>query len=171
MIYLKLANLEDAKAEYEALQKIPMSENGFRNEYTNMTEDEFKEKALAKIIANSKGEDLPEGYIPFSIYFLWDDDKIVGLFHFRHYLCDSLKEHGGHIGYTTIKEYRNQGYASEGLRLLLDEVRDKIPEDEFLLDARKDNLASQKVMLDNGAYKVDDYTLDGIEYVRMKIKK
>ena len=29
MIYLKLANLEDAKAEYEALQKIPAAENGW----------------------------------------------------------------------------------------------------------------------------------------------
>lgn len=54
---------------------------------------------------------------------------------------------------------------------MLDEVRDKIPEDEFWLDARKDNLASQKVMLSNGAYKVDGYEMDGIQYVRMRIKK
>ncbi len=171
MIYLKLANLEDAKAEYEALQKIPAAENGLNNEYADMSETEFAEQALPKMIANSRGEDLPEGYVPFSVYFLWDDDKIVGLFHFRHHLCDSLKKHGGHIGYATIKEYRGKGYASKGLKLLLDEVRDKIPEDEFWLDARKDNIASQKVMLSNGAYKVDEYEMDGIQYVRMRIKK
>ncbi len=161
MIYLKLANLEDAKAEYEALQKIPAAENGLNNEYADMSETEFVEQALPKMIANSRGEDLPEGYVPFSIYFLWDDDKIVGLFHFRHHLCDSLKKHGGHIGYATIKEYRGKGYGGKGLKLLLDEVRDKIPEDEFWLDARKDNLASQKAMLSNGAYKVDEYEMDG----------
>jgi len=171
MIYLKLANLEDAKAEYEALQKIPERENGLHNEFAGMTEAEFRKKALPKMIANAKGEGLPEGYVPFSVYFLWDDDKIVGLFHFRHYLTDALKEHGGHIGYTIIKEYRNQGYATKGLKLLLDEVRGKIPEDEFWLDARKDNLASQKVMLNNGAYKVDECVIDGVEFVRMRIKK
>lgn len=171
MLHLKIANLEDAKVEYEALRKIPANENGLHNEYADMTEDEFREKALPRIIANSRGEDLPDGYVPFSIYFLWDYDKIVSMFHFRHHLCDSLKEHGGHIGYTTIKEYRGQGYASKGLKLLLDEVHDKIPEDEFWLDARKDNLASQKVMLDNGAYKVDECVIDGVEFVRMRIKK
>ena len=103
MIYLRLANLEDAKAEYEALQKIPAAENGLNNEYADMSETEFVEQALPKMIANSRGEDLPEGYVPFSVYFLWDDDKIVDLFHFRHHLCDSLKKHGGHIGYATIK--------------------------------------------------------------------
>ena len=54
---------------------------------------------------------------------------------------------------------------------MLDEVRDKIPEDEFWLDVRKDNIASQKVMLSNGAYKVDEYEMGGTQYVRMRIKK
>ena len=163
MLYLKIANPEDAKAEYEALQKI--------GQYLDLTETEFKEKALPKLIANSKGEDLPEGRVPWSTYFLWEDDRIVSIFHFRHYLNDGLKRQGGHIGYTTIKEYRGQGYASKGLKLLLDEVRDKISEDEFWLDARKDNLASQKVMLANSAYKVGECIIDGVEFVKMRIKK
>ena len=50
MIYLKLANLEDAKAEYEALQKIPAAENGLNNEYADMSETEFVEQALPKMV-------------------------------------------------------------------------------------------------------------------------
>lgn len=171
MIYLKLANLDDTKAEFAALQKIPAKENGLRNEYGDMTEADFIKSGLPKILANMKGEGLPEGHVPCSLYFLWDDDKIVGLFHFRHHLCDGLKRHGGHIGYAIIKEYRNRGYATEGLKLLLDEIRDKVPENEIWLDARKDNLASQKVMLKNGAYVTGEYTKDGIDYIKMRIKK
>lgn len=171
MLKIKLANLADAKAEFEALQKIPTEENGFKNEYNTTSEADFIKTCLPKILANAKGEELPEGYVPASVYFLWNDDEIVGVFHFRHYLCDSLRKHGGHIGYIIIKEHRNKGYATKGLELLLNEVRDKIPEDEVWLDARKDNLASQKVMLKNGAYITGEFTDDGIEYVKMRIKK
>lgn len=170
MLQLKLANTEDIREEYEALRKIPADENGLRNEYASMTEAEFREKGLPKILANIKGEELPEGYVPCSVYFLWDDDKIVGIFHFRHHLCESLKKHGGHIGYAVIKEYRGRGYATKGLKLLLDEICDRVPEDEIWLDAREDNLASQKVMLNNGAYKTGEYDEDGVKYIKMRIK-
>ncbi len=170
MIYLKLANLADAEAEYEAFQKVPPEENGLTNKYSGMSKAEFLEKGLPGIIADANIE--PTGnYVPQSYYFLWDDDKIVGWFKFRHQLCESLKRNGGHIGYVTIPEYRGKGYAAKGLKLLLDEVRDIIPEDEFWLFAHKDNLASQKVMLANGAYKVGEEEIDGITYVQMRIKK
>ncbi len=171
MLYLKKANLEDADAEYEALQKIPTNENGFENKYFDMTKQEFTAKYLPKIIANSKGEDLPEGYVPFSIFFLWNDDDIVGVFHFRHHLCESLKKCGGHIGYAIISKYRGKGYATKGLSLLLDEIGNQVPEDEIWLDAHKDNIASQKVMLNNGAYKVGEVEHDGITHIQMRIRK
>ena len=154
MVHIELANIEDSKAEYEALQKIPAYENGFRNKYFGITEAKFKEKTLPSLIAASDERKLSKENVPSSFYFLWDNDKIVGLFKLRHYLCDNLKEHGGHISYAIIEEYRDQGYASRGLRLLLNEARDNIVEGEFWLDVRKDNIASQKVTLNNGVYKV-----------------
>lgn len=47
---------------------------------------------------------MAQWYVPQSYYFLWDDDKIVGWFKFRHQLCESLKRNGGHIGYVSILE-------------------------------------------------------------------
>ena len=59
----------------------------------------------------------------------WKDDEIIGQFRIRHYLCDSLKEGGGHIGYYIGKTLRGRGYGTEGLRLTLQVAKDIIPED------------------------------------------
>lgn len=40
MLYLKEANLEDWKEEYEAIKKILKNENGFENKYYDKTEEE-----------------------------------------------------------------------------------------------------------------------------------
>jgi len=124
------------------------------------------DSALETIIAQSKGEKLPEGYVPQTVYYLWDDDNIVGTFHFRHYLCQSLIEGSGHIGYYIAPEYRGKGYASQGLKLLINEIRDDVQEDEIYLRVKKDNPASLKVMLNNGGY--IHHQDDTKYYVRIK---
>lgn len=117
-------------------------------------------------MAFSKGENLPEGYVPETFLFLWCDDEIVGQFRIRHYLCESLRTGGGHIGYFIKKEFRNKGYGKEGLRQTLQIARTIIPEDEIYLRVNKDNPASLKVMLDNGGYiKYED---EDKYYVRIK---
>ena len=57
----------------------------------------------------------------------------------------------GHIGYGIRKEYRGRGYATAALSLALDEARKIVPEDEIYRSVRKDNPASLKVQLRNGA--------------------
>jgi predicted acetyltransferase len=47
---------------------------------------------------------------------------------------------------------RGKGYGSEGLKLALEVARSIVPEEEIYLRVNKDNIASQKVMLKNGAY-------------------
>ena len=46
---------------------------------------------------------------------------------------------------------RGHGYATTGLKLTIDIARGIVPEDEIFLRVNKDNIASQKVMLKNGA--------------------
>ena len=46
---------------------------------------------------------------------------------------------------------RGHGYGTTGLNLTLDIARGIVPEDEIYLRVNKDNIASQKVMLKNGA--------------------
>ena len=82
--------------------------------------------------------------------FLWDDDTVVGQFRVRHYLCESLRTGAGHIGYFIAKPFRGKGYGTEGLRLVLEEARHIVPEEEFYLRVNRDNPASLRVMMKNG---------------------
>lgn len=149
MLYLKEINFADIEKEYLFVKDIPVDENGFTNEWHSCTREEF-DKAVGQRIAYSKGEGLPEGYVPETFLYLWEDDKIVGEFRIRHYLCESLIEGAGHIGYFIAKDYRGKGYATEGLRLTLELARKIVPEEEIYLRVNKDNPASLRVMLKNG---------------------
>lgn len=151
MLYLKPASYEDIEKEWLFQRSIPEYDNSFINEYHGISRKDFN-TALGTIISQSEGKNLPKGYVPQTIYYLWDDNEIVGTFHFRHFLCESLIEGSGHIGYYIAPQFRGKGYASKGLKLLLDEIYDKVPEDEIYLRVNRDNPASLKVMLKNGGY-------------------
>lgn len=166
MIYVKEANYEDIEKEYLFIRDMPLDENGMTNEWHGISREAFECVALKQMIAFSKGEDLPEGYVPETYLFLGDEDEIVGHFRIRHYLCESLRVGAGHIGYCVKKECRGKGYGKEGLRLTLQVARNMIPEDEIYLRLNRDNMASLKVMLHNGGYIVgEDETK---YYVRIK---
>lgn len=150
MLYLKEANLEDAEKEYLFVRDLPPEENGFRNDLHGISREEFDQTVLQKMILSAKGEDLPDGYVPETFLFLWKEDTIVGQFRLRHYLCDSLRNGAGHIGYGIQKEFRGKGYGTEGLRLTLQYAKSIVPEEEFYLRVNKDNPASLRVMLKNG---------------------
>ena len=78
--------------------------------------------------------------------------RMIGEFRIRHHLTDALRNRAGHIGYSIAREYRGKGYGTAGLRLTLQIAKDIIPESEIYLRVNKDNEASKKVMLNNGAY-------------------
>lgn len=93
-----------------------------------------------------------EGHVPDTVYVLEDDSEgYVEIVKLRHRLNDALRQGAGHIGYGIRKEYRGRGYATAALSLALDEARKIVPEDEIYLSVRKDNPASLKVQLRNGA--------------------
>lgn len=152
MLYLKEPNYEDLEKEYEFVHDMPDDENGFINELYGISREDFEKDGIKQMISAAKGEGLPEGYVPETFLFLWDDNKIVGQFRIRHYLCESLRTGAGHIGYFIKKDYRGKGYGKEGLRLALQIAGTIIPEDEIYLRVNKDNLASLNVMLHNGGY-------------------
>ena len=150
MLYLKAACFEDAEKEWRFVREMPPNENGLTNEWYRVSREDFEKKALPRLIAYSRGEDLPEGFVPETFLFLWDDDRIVGQFRIRHCLCESLRTGAGHIGYCIGKADRGKGYGTEGLRLALEAAGRIVPEDEIFLRVNRDNPASLKVMLKNG---------------------
>ena len=152
MLYLKEANMEDLEQEYAFVTSTPENENGFTNPGAGCDKDEFAHKILPGYINGAKGIGLPKGWVPETEFFLWDDDQIVGWFRIRHWLTEELAKGAGHIGYGIKEELRGKGYASAGLKLTVEKARQIICEDEIYMSVRKDNPASLKVQMKNGAY-------------------
>ena len=151
MLYLKEANMEDVHKEWEFITRLPEDENGFTNTRFGISEEKFVSEDLPAIIGYSKGMNLPKDFVPETDYFLWDNDEVVGLFRLRHRLNDFLRMYHGHIGYGVKAECRGKGYATEGLRQLIEKAKDIIDEEEIYLSVHKDDLASLKVQQKNGA--------------------
>lgn len=153
---LRKINLQDVEAQWKYTTALPEDENGLTNPYHGVSFDEYKEKVLPKQISHENPVDMPDWFVPETYYYLWDEDKLIGEFRIRHHLTDALREGAGHIGYSISKEYRGKGYGTEGLRLTLLKAKEIVPEDEIYLRVNKDNIASQKVMLNNGAYRAGE---------------
>ena len=168
MLYLKKINFEDVEEEYKAIKSMPAQENGFENKYHDVTNEEFINEVIPKLLKNSEGLDLPDGYVPDTYFFLLDDDKIVGLFKIRHYLNDFLRKGAGHIGYGILPEYRGKGYAKKGLVLAIEKCKEIIKENEIYLSVHKDNPASLRVQLGCGAFIVGETEEEYLTRIKLK---
>ncbi|MFC5370651.1 GNAT family N-acetyltransferase [Arcanobacterium bovis] len=93
MLTLKPLNAADARQQYEFLVACP-SADGFENSYEEYSYEDFVQKAIPSRLDASKGRNLPQGYVPDTYFFLWDDDRVAGLFKVRHFLTDFLRDGG-----------------------------------------------------------------------------
>ena len=86
--------------------------------------------------------------VPASTYFTIreSDNKIVGMVNLRHYLDNSLKNIGGHIGYSIRPTERGKGYAKIQLYLALLECK-KLGIEEAMVDCIKSNVKSEKTII------------------------
>ncbi len=167
LLELREANWTDLDKEWRFVRAMPEDENGLVSKWSGISREEFVTVALPQALAWAKGEELPEGIVPETQYYLWNDGEIVGQFRLRHYLNDSLRRGAGHIGYYIAPDYRGKNLATEGLRMLLEKAADIVPEKEFYLRLRKGNLASFRVMEKNGGVVAGE---DGM-YIYVRIPK
>ena len=128
---------------------------------------EFMEKNIEgylKYWKEKQGEKQPEGKVPDTTLFLFDDDKFIGFYNIRHYLNDFLKRQGGHIAYQIIPSERRKGYVQRGLKLVLQWCHDNLKVDEVMLSCNAENVASDKamtkVMDEMGGHRDPDIKLD-----------
>lgn len=121
---------------------------GFSNAFAGDTYAEFRER-LVHLDKESRGEDLAEGRVPQTHFWITLDEKPIGWLKIRHYLNDYLREHGGHIGYGIVPTARGKGYGTEALRLGLEEAQ-KLGIDRVLLTCNPSNIGSRRVIEKNG---------------------
>ena len=133
--------------ELKYLRNLPYNENGFYNpaEPEDLVNEETFKNWLSSKILESNGINLKEGYVPQTIYWVMDGDRIVGVGKLRHYLTEKLQEHGGHIGLGIASDCRTKGVGTAALKLLLIEASEKGIE-EVLLTNNEDNYASRKMV-------------------------
>ncbi len=107
-------------------------------------------KFVERIRGFSRGVDLPNGFVPHSTFWLiGDDDQLVAVSNLRHFLTDRLRRDGGHIGYGVRPSARRRGYGRAVLGKTLEHARSR-GLDRVMLTARKSNVGSIGVILQNG---------------------
>ena len=92
---------------------------------------------------------MPNGWIPASIFWLINQNKIIGVLSIRHELTKYLEFRGGHISYYIRPSERKKGYATKMLSLGLKEC-EKLVLTSVLITCAKSNIGSMKTILNNG---------------------
>ena len=92
-----------------------------------------------------------EGLVPDSTFFCFDGKRnlMVGAVNIRHDLNDYLLKYGGHIGDGIRPSERRKGYATEMIRLALEECRE-LGLTRVLMTCDKNNIGSAKSIIRNG---------------------
>ena len=99
-----------------------------------------------------QGIDIPKGFVPNSTYWVYNNESslIIGAVNIRHYLNHLFVEAWGNIGYGVSPSERRKGYATIILKLAIEECK-KLNIEKALLGCYKENIASVKTILKNGA--------------------
>ena len=151
MIELRSSNKDLGVAEYEMLQTIEDGENGFMNKVCGMSFKEYK-KWLTDQDDFSEGKNLPQGWIPFTTYFLYDNNIPIGIGRIRHETSEYLQTviGAGEIGYGISKTYRGKGYGDILFKELLKKCKEEFGYKKITLFPYKDNKVTIRIMLKNG---------------------
>ena len=156
-VELRKLSLDMSEKEYNMLQDILDEENGFTNPAYQLSYEDYK-KWLKKEDDYSRGDNLPEGWIACTTYFLYIDDVPVGYGRIRHHSNQYLEKVKGvgNFGYGIAKKYRRKGYGNILFSELLKKCRD-FGYEEIKLFPYKNNIATLKVMEKNGGKIIGEF--------------
>ena len=157
--------------------KLVKLENKYQNQLIDMMEEWNKtgEKIVPYAIRKTDYHDFDtyleslevkndkEGLVPDSTFFCLDTDRniFVGAVNIRHYLNDALLSNGGHIGDGVRPSERRKGYATEMIKLALEECK-KLGLDKVLMVCDKDNIGSARSIKKNGGVLENEVLVDGM---------
>ena len=106
---------------------------------------------LEKVKKDISEETVESNRVPATLYLAIrkSDNKVIGTIQIRHRLNEFLLKEGGHIGDGVRPLERKKGYATEMIRLALEECK-RLNIDRVLMICNKDNVASRKSIINNG---------------------
>ena len=107
------------------------------------------ERVIAAHAAESRGENLPDGWVPCTTWFWEEGDALRGVINVRHALTPALREVGGHIGYSVAPSHRRSRVATRMLAAVLPRCR-ALGMECVLLTCDADNLGSICTIEANG---------------------
>lgn len=103
----------------------------------------------------TRGEGLPEGFVPSDTYWTFAGDEMAGEVHVRHFVRGRLWRIGGHVGYSVQPKFRRRGVATAMLQFACDRLRD-LGEMDALITCWDENVASARVIEKCGGVRIPD---------------
>jgi predicted acetyltransferase len=159
MLELIRPNISYKKSFLEAVKELERCDGFKYPSDVGITEVTF-DKYIADFDDQSRGINLPDGFVPASLFWLVDGNKFIGRVSLRHELNDNLFQFGGHIGYLIRPSERRKGFGKEALRLGLKKAKD-LGIDKVLLTCEETNEGSKKIILSNGGVLDNEITFGG----------
>ena len=140
---LRPLNIEDRDEALQAHAELARDDFSFLLDAFD--ENEPWTNFIKRVSATSRGEDLPNGYVPATFLVADLNGQIVGRSSIRHELNEYLLERGGHIGYGVRPDFRRRGLATEILSQSL-EIARELGIARALVTCDDDNIGSSKVI-------------------------
>jgi predicted acetyltransferase len=157
-IELKELSESDDQDIFEMIQEIGLGENGFTTNFAESNFDDFK-GSLSRLVEISRGIDIPEGYVPQTIYWLYVNHRPIAYGKLRHKLNEKLLMYGGHVGYIVRPSERGKGYGKLFLAELMKAAK-QMEINRLLITCDDNNTRSRKVVESNNG-KLEEI-IDGI---------
>lgn len=151
--------------EYRSQMEEYLQEHFENNEYELAGDgglDRIKDfdKWLQKVRADVSEEKSKNGRVPATLFLgvRKSDNKVIGTIQIRHKLNERLLKNAGHIGDGVRPSERRKGYATEMIRLALEECK-KLKIKRVLMVCYKDNIGSRKSIINNGGVLENEVSL------------
>lgn len=100
---------------------------------------------VERLARESRGEDVPDNWVPSTQLVAVVGGTIVGRLSLRHELNDALRNYGGHVGFGVVPSARRRGYATAMLRGAFPLARE-VGIDRMLVTCADTNIGSRTVI-------------------------